>query len=64
MIGCNERRPHEALNNLRAEEWHKNLLKNEKSPINTVREKGYLQSNSTSFINLPFFVGSPALFAI
>jgi putative transposase len=27
MIEYNERRPHEALNNLTPEEWHKNLLK-------------------------------------
>ena len=32
----NERRPHEALNNLTPEEWHKNTLKNEISLINAV----------------------------
>ena len=32
----NERRPHEALNNLTPEEWKRNLLKNDLSLINTV----------------------------
>ena len=36
MIEYNERRPHEALNNLTPEEWHKKTLKNEMSLINTV----------------------------
>ena len=36
MIEYNERRPHEALNNLTPEEWHKNTLKNEISLINAV----------------------------
>ena len=36
MIEYNERRPHEALNNLTPEEWHKQVLKNEKPLIKTV----------------------------
>ena len=36
MEEYNERRPHEALNNLTPEEWHRNLLKNGNSLINTV----------------------------
>jgi len=36
MIEYNERRPHEALNNLTPEEWHRNLLQTEKTLINTV----------------------------
>ena len=36
MIEYNERRPHESLNNLTPEEWHRNLLKNETALINTV----------------------------
>ena len=36
MTEYNERRPHEALNNLTPAEWHKNLLKNENTLINTV----------------------------
>lgn len=36
MIEYNERRPHEALNNLTPEEWHKQVLKNKKTLINAV----------------------------
>lgn len=36
MVEYNERRPHEALNNLTPDEWHKNLLKTEMTLINTV----------------------------
>ncbi|RZJ99915.1 MAG: IS3 family transposase, partial [Flavobacterium sp.] len=36
IIEYNERRPHEALNNLTPNEWHKNLLKNENALSNTV----------------------------
>jgi putative transposase len=36
MKEYNERIPHEALNNLTPEEWHKQVLKNKKALINTV----------------------------
>ena len=36
MEEYNERRPHEALNNLTPEEWHKNLLQNGNTLFNTV----------------------------
>jgi putative transposase len=36
MIEYNERRPHEALNNLTPEEWNRNLLKNQNTLIKTV----------------------------
>ena len=36
IIEYNERRPHESLNDLTPEEWHKNLLKNEMSLIKVV----------------------------
>jgi putative transposase len=36
MEEYNERRPHEALNNLTPEEWHKQVIKNERSLIKTV----------------------------
>jgi putative transposase len=36
MIEYNERRSHEALNNLTPEEWHMSLLKNENALINTI----------------------------
>jgi len=36
MEEYNERRPHEALNNLTPEEWHNKVLKNENTLIKTV----------------------------
>ena len=36
MIEYNERRPHESLNNLTPEEWHRNSLQNQNTLINTV----------------------------
>jgi len=36
MIEYNEKRPHEALDNLTPEEWHKRVLTNQHTLINTV----------------------------
>ncbi len=36
IIEYNERRPHESLGNLTPEEWHKQVLSNGNSLINTV----------------------------